>query len=139
MGEGYCLSADVFSFGIVLFELITRQKVQDTFPRDASTLYNLDYSKVEPYVPKDCPPDLLELALECCSKEPEKRPSFREIISKLNQIRGRLELGPTLIAPITPKKKQRSRSIIARSSPSRAKQEKDDEDKPPVTSTILSI
>ncbi|KNC87796.1 TKL/LISK/LISK-DD1 protein kinase [Sphaeroforma arctica JP610] len=79
---------DVFSFGLVLLELILNQTHSEDnhlLDRDFRTL-GLKLDDVKGSIPHDCPTELTELALLCCSVEKEERPSFKEILAKLRHI-----------------------------------------------------
>lgn len=87
-------------------EIITSQKVKTSFPRSPQNFFVLDKEKAKELKPNDCPSALFDLALACCADEPEDRPTFRDVIVSLNQIRADLQL-PT---PSTPRRVSRSKS-----------------------------
>ncbi|CAH1772481.1 unnamed protein product [Owenia fusiformis] len=82
--------ADVFSFGIILCEIIARIEADpDQLPRTKN--FGLDYVAFSKMVEKSCPPvDFLQLAFRCCQVDPKKRPSFSEVVPQLVQVQQNL-------------------------------------------------
>ncbi|XP_057281897.1 dual specificity testis-specific protein kinase 2 isoform X2 [Pezoporus wallicus] len=86
--EPYNEKADVFSYGIILCEIIARiQADPDYLPRTEN--FGLDYDAFQHMV-GDCPPDFLQLAFNCCNMDPKLRPSFSDIVKTLEGILNRL-------------------------------------------------
>ena len=85
LGMEYDGGADVFSFGIVLLEIITREKVSTSLQRSAMDGFELDVNKARAILPPDCPPRFSELAFNCCKYDPAERPLFKEIVKTLNE------------------------------------------------------
>lgn len=83
-GQWYNEKSDVFSYGIVLCELIARIEADPDFlPRTEN--FGLDYLAFSDMV-GSCPPEFLKLAFHCCTFEPKSRPSFAEIVPRLERI-----------------------------------------------------
>uniref|UniRef100_H2LC24 dual-specificity kinase n=1 Tax=Oryzias latipes TaxID=8090 RepID=H2LC24_ORYLA len=79
-----CLQADVFSYGIVMCEIIARvQADPDFLPRTEN--FGLDYHTFQHMV-GDCPSDFLQLAFNCCNMDPKLRPSFQDIVRHLEEV-----------------------------------------------------
>ncbi|XP_038269281.1 dual specificity testis-specific protein kinase 2 isoform X1 [Dermochelys coriacea] len=86
--EPYNEKADVFSYGIILCEIIARiQADPDYLPRTEN--FGLDYDAFQHMV-GDCPPDFLQMTFNCCNMDPKLRPSFADIVKTLEEILNRL-------------------------------------------------
>lgn len=90
-GQWYDHRSDIFSFGIVVCELIGRVPADpDVLPR--SDNFGLDYLAVaEICAAADPPPAFLQLAFHCCTYEPKSRPTFPEIALTLDNLIGNYE------------------------------------------------
>ncbi|XP_037114553.1 PKc_LIMK_like_unk domain-containing protein isoform X2 [Syngnathus acus] len=91
-GEPYDRKVDVFSFGIVLCEILARIPADpEILPRTQD--YGLDKNAFKEMV-TDCPQRLLELAASCCMVESFKRPAFTELLDELGEFAESLESPP---------------------------------------------
>ena len=86
LGMPYGPAADVFSYGVVLAEIVSRKKVTTELQRSALDAYGLDIPKFRKLAPPDTPPGFMALVEQCCEYEPSKRPTFKQIIKLLAQI-----------------------------------------------------
>jgi serine/threonine protein kinase len=102
-GQSYGLAADVFSYGIVLAEIITRLKAaptEDGIPRLAS--FGLDVARFRECAGA-CLPALVDLAVDCCRMDQAARPSFDAIVARLEQMVSDVDAGqPPLPLPLPP-------------------------------------
>jgi serine/threonine protein kinase len=75
--EDFSYPADMFSFGMVLLEILTRQKVGDEgfARRTPAKLFALEEKDVLELIPSDAPSSLVNLATQCLGYEPDDRPS----------------------------------------------------------------
>uniref|UniRef100_A0A0V0JAH6 LIM domain kinase 1 n=1 Tax=Schistocephalus solidus TaxID=70667 RepID=A0A0V0JAH6_SCHSO len=73
----YDESVDIYSFGVILCQLIGRVDADpDVLERRSSTL-SIDTDKfLKTHVPEDAPRELVELAIACTRLESDSRPSF---------------------------------------------------------------
>ncbi|KFB44678.1 AGAP004112-PA-like protein [Anopheles sinensis] len=80
-GQWYDQTSDVFSYGIILCELIARIEADpDIMPR--TDTFGLDYIAFADVCPNDTPPAFLRLAFYCCTYDPKSRPTFTECVKK---------------------------------------------------------
>jgi predicted Ser/Thr protein kinase len=80
----YSQKSDVWSFGIVLYEIVARREPHaDKNPNEVADL--IGQNVMTPEIPNDCPPlyrDIMEL---CWKKDPQQRPSFDVICEMLKK------------------------------------------------------
>ncbi|XP_023766449.1 serine/threonine-protein kinase STY46 isoform X1 [Lactuca sativa] len=81
----YDLKADVFSFGVVLWELLTG-KLPYEFLTPVQAAIGVVQKGLRPTIPKNTQPKLAELLGKCWQKDPALRPDFTEIIDILKKI-----------------------------------------------------
>ena len=83
-GEQYSEQADVFSFGIILWELATRKPPyrEKTGQQVAQEVVK---SGLRPPLPKKCPEQFLSLMQRCWDQSPDARPTFNRIIEELEK------------------------------------------------------
>jgi len=113
-GDKYDEKADVFSFGMVLTELITRKKPP---LRKPSTGFRFEVEPFKTQAPPDCPPQLIELAIVCSDQAPEKRPQFKEILGHLKSLVKELEEKEEASKKDTKKKKKHHKKPRADETP----------------------
>lgn len=82
-GEEYDWKADIFSFGVILIELIIRKDVPKRTPK---TDYFFTENSFQDLIPKDCPSSLYELAMLCLDNNPRQRPDPDFILQILQTI-----------------------------------------------------
>ncbi|EFA10019.2 dual specificity testis-specific protein kinase 2 isoform X2 [Tribolium castaneum] len=84
-GQYYDQQSDVFSYGIVLCELIARVEADpDQLPRTDN--FGLDYLAFTEMCGQNVVPEFLNLAFRCCTIDPKSRPTFNEIVQILTEI-----------------------------------------------------
>uniref|UniRef100_A0A0R3RVZ9 Protein kinase domain-containing protein n=1 Tax=Elaeophora elaphi TaxID=1147741 RepID=A0A0R3RVZ9_9BILA len=77
--EFYDEKADVFSFGIILCQMIARIDADPEAGLYRTHNFGLDYVRFTAHCPTDTPLDILNLAFQCCLMDPAARPSFVSI------------------------------------------------------------
>lgn len=88
-GDWYDHRVDVFSFGIIVCEMIARCEADpDILPRTHN--FGVHYLDFYQMCQQDCPALFLQLAFMCCQIDPASRPSFEEIKAKLEYLLAQL-------------------------------------------------
>ncbi|XP_023673793.1 LIM domain kinase 1a isoform X2 [Paramormyrops kingsleyae] len=91
-GKSYDEKVDIFSFGIMLCEIIGRVNADpDYLPRGMDFGLNVK-GFLEHYYPADCPSSFFPLAVMCCDLDAEKRPAFAKLEEWLENLKMHLDI-----------------------------------------------
>ena len=86
-GAFYDQQSDIFSFGIIMCELIARIEADpDILPRTNN--FGLEYRIFSEMCP-DCPADYLKLTFTCVSIDPDTRPTSAQLCDSLDSLLGK--------------------------------------------------
>jgi len=129
LGQQYSEKADVYSFGIIMWELLAlEQPFQDMGGFQVAMRVSQD--DLRPPIPEkhDAPEDYISLMTACWSRSPDDRPAFSDIIVRLRLISNATRTGssligppvlPTLLAPAVLSRSMRVRSSVKNGGSSR--------------------
>jgi serine/threonine protein kinase len=81
-GEKYSEKADVFSFGIIMWEMLTRKE-----PFAGRNFMGVSLDVLEgrrPAIPADCTPSFRKLMKKCWHGEAKKRPAMEDVVAQLD-------------------------------------------------------
>jgi len=83
----YNEKCDIYSFAIVLWEVLTVSQAFEDIDDDLPAfIHAVCDNGFRPEIPADCPERIRDLIESCWQKDPTRRPSFAEIIIRLDHI-----------------------------------------------------
>ncbi|KAG1964343.1 mitogen-activated protein kinase kinase kinase [Pimephales promelas] len=85
-GSNYSEKCDVFSWGIILWEVITRRKPFDEIGGPAFRIMWAVHRGTRPPLIKNLPKPIESLMNRCWSKDPSQRPSMEEIVKIMSHL-----------------------------------------------------
>lgn len=86
-GTRYDEKVDVYSYAMILFEIICREiPFEDEEPAEVGRLAVQGARPDVEAIPPDCPQVLSQLMISCWAGNPRKRPSFDSIVDTLKQV-----------------------------------------------------
>eukprot|EP01133_Synstelium_polycarpum_P008373 gene8373-9840_t len=95
----YTEKIDVYSYGMVIWELITRDVPFDEYFEELkwnSVIEDRIINGLRPTIPAECPEEFASLIRECWQDDPKKRPSFEEVINKITSMQSSFDLSSKL-------------------------------------------
>ncbi|XP_029029898.1 LIM domain kinase 1-like [Betta splendens] len=99
-GRTYDERVDIFSFGIMICEIIGRVNADpDYLPRTNDFGLSV-VGFLQKYHPTSCPLPFLPLAVLCCEMDADKRPAFSKLAEWLENLQMHLDIGLPLLSEI---------------------------------------
>ncbi|MDW3631938.1 MAG: protein kinase [Nitrososphaeraceae archaeon] len=84
--KDYTMASDIYSFGIVTYELITGIPPYHNIKYDSDLALNICQG-LRPKIPSNVPPLLTKLIMECWNAQPDKRPTSKKLFTIINKWR----------------------------------------------------
>lgn len=85
-GCSYTEKCDVFSWGIILWEVLSRQKPFSNIAKSAYSIMWAVHLGQRPPLLKGCPKPIEDLMTSCWSKDPRVRPSMRAVKDRMEDL-----------------------------------------------------
>lgn len=86
LGDEFDLPTDIFSLGIIFCEIAARKLADDKHFKRHPPEFGIDAGELRKLASPDCPPDFVNLCLDCLDTDPSKRPTTRMILERLARI-----------------------------------------------------
>lgn len=86
LGQTFNEKVDTYSFGLVLWQFVSRQELFPEFDNLDVFIKAICHEGRRPVIPADCPPSLRDLIVACWQANPELRPDFSKIVAALESI-----------------------------------------------------
>ncbi|KAH9019823.1 kinase-like protein [Lactarius pseudohatsudake] len=86
LGYEFDLPTDIFSLGIILAEIAARRLADDTHFARSAPSFTVDNDEVRKLASPGCPPEFIQLAIDCIAEEPASRPTTLVILERLRAI-----------------------------------------------------
>lgn len=83
--ERYSEKADIYSFAILLWELVARA-VPYVGQNSLMVARAVAYKSLRPTIPSFCPDLLQSVMISCWADDANRRPSFKEILALIDEI-----------------------------------------------------
>ncbi|XP_001604249.1 mitogen-activated protein kinase kinase kinase 7 [Nasonia vitripennis] len=85
-GSSYTEKCDVFSWGVILWETLSRRKPFDDIGGSAYRIMWAVHVGQRPSLLENCPPIIEDLIVNCWSKVPDQRPSMNEVVDIMSDL-----------------------------------------------------
>ncbi|KAJ3131291.1 hypothetical protein HDU90_008603 [Geranomyces variabilis] len=90
LGMDFDHRVDIFSYGVILCEIITMStSAHQTFARE-TPYFGIDPASIHPIGDTPCPPDLLAIAVGCTDADAAKRPLLKDVLIRLRKLEAEL-------------------------------------------------
>eukprot|EP00283_Hemiselmis_rufescens_P004628 CAMPEP_0173421310 /NCGR_PEP_ID=MMETSP1357-20121228/2466_1 /TAXON_ID=77926 /ORGANISM="Hemiselmis rufescens, Strain PCC563" /LENGTH=715 /DNA_ID=CAMNT_0014384213 /DNA_START=46 /DNA_END=2193 /DNA_ORIENTATION=+ len=83
----YDMRVDVYSYAVLLWEIFHCKVPYGDTGMDQMAIANAVFSKgIRPRMSTSCPPEIAKLICACWESDPNRRPSFKDVVARMDQI-----------------------------------------------------
>jgi len=107
----YSTKSDVFSYGVVLYEIVSRKDPWHDVAVKTAAIRVVSGERMK--IPEDCHPVLSTLMIMCWQKKPKSRPTFASILDLLEPLQTPTEPGKPVHEQISNSSKKTSKPVPA--------------------------
>jgi len=93
MNKQYSIKSDVWSYGCTLTELLTGDEPYPALD-NVQAASNVMHKGLKPVIPESVPPLLAAMMEKCFERDPDDRPTFKEILKTLDLVDKDIEANP---------------------------------------------
>ena len=86
LGNEFDLPTDIYSLGIILCEIASRKLADDNAFKRSAPSFAIDQDEIRRRASPGCPPDFIQLCIDCLANESSQRPTTRMILDRLREI-----------------------------------------------------
>eukprot|EP00045_Choanoeca_perplexa_P014586 m.173005 g.173005 ORF g.173005 m.173005 type:complete len:1101 (-) comp16727_c0_seq5:310-3612(-) len=79
LGEPVTTASDVYSAGVVIYEIVSRKEPYPDYKDVNELVKDISKRKRRPILPHDCAPEVAGIVTECWNTDPDWRPGFKEL------------------------------------------------------------
>jgi serine/threonine protein kinase len=85
--DTFCYASDVFAFGLILFEIVVGRPAFPESLKQLQIVFMIAIEGARPEIPDSVLPPARELIADCWEADPDDRPTFEEIVDRLEEMR----------------------------------------------------
>lgn len=97
--ETYNYAADVYSFALLMWQIITREKPFEPIKSQIEAAGAVALEGKRPPIPDGCPPTVSMLIGKCWAEKPGERPELKDIIKRLDDLGANAAVEAWLASP----------------------------------------